>query len=151
MPLFSDRPLRVFNSRGAKMIRPAIDKEFQDFFPALTPDQYNLLQAKIVGEGCRDKLVLWKGHNVLVDGYNRLAICEANGIEYKTCEIAFNSRAEVLQWMFENQEGRRNWTASQRAMLAAKVATLRQGEHPHSGKSHHLTISEAAAKVLECC
>ena len=126
------------------MTRPAIDKEFQSYMPALTPEEYNLLQAKICSDGRCDPLVLWKGHNILLDGHNRLEICESNEIEYKTREVALNSRAEALVWIFENQCGRRNWTASQRAMLAAKVANLKPGQHAAGIK---LASTQAAAKM----
>lgn len=90
-----------------------IDEEFQHLLPMLDEETYELLTANLLEHGCRDALVLWKGHNILIDGHNRFSICNANSIPFKTVEKHFDSREEVLLWIINNQFSRRNMTPIQ--------------------------------------
>jgi len=89
-----------------------IDEEFRSLLPALDKETYALLEANIIENGCRDALVLWNG-TILIDGYNRYAICTAHDIPFKTVNREFNSRDEVLIWIISNQVSRRNLTQMQ--------------------------------------
>src|ERR1017187_4064584 len=50
--------------------------------------------------GCRDALVVWRG--LLLDGHNRLAICNRHGIPYDTTEIELPDRESAKLWIEEN-------------------------------------------------
>ena len=63
------------------MSRIVIDDEFKNLIPALLPDEYKLLEANIVRDGCREPLSVWKG--ILVDGHNRHRICTKHGIKFE--------------------------------------------------------------------
>jgi hypothetical protein len=111
-----------------------IDKEFQARIPKLKPSELSQLEASILSEGCREPLVVWardgKG-DVLVDGHNRLAICEKHGIAFKTQPMEFGSRREVVEWMLRHQLGRRNLTREAAADVIGQVYNGRKG--PHGG------------------
>jgi len=83
-----------------------IDKEFKSLLPPLDKETYTLLEKNLLEHGCRDALVTW--NNVLIDGYNRYAICTKHGIPFKTVSKEFASRNDVLIWIITNQSSRRN-------------------------------------------
>ena len=61
----------------------------------------------IQSEGVRDPIVVWKGHNTVVDGHNRLKITKELGIPCPQVERSFADEAEVKTWIIRNQLGRR--------------------------------------------
>jgi hypothetical protein len=111
---------------------PKIDPEFRSLIPLLGDDERDLLERNIIAHGCRDPLVIWKGQNILLDGHNRFAICQRRNVTYYTVEIELPDRASARVWIIRNQLGRRNLNESQRAMLAAKLATLAKGDNQHT-------------------
>ena len=96
----------------------AIDHEFEKLIPPPTEPEFAGLETAILRDGCTDPLIVWKDHGILVDGHNRKKICDQYGLEYKTSELAFDSREDVKRWIIERQFGRRNLTPFQRAELA---------------------------------
>lgn len=95
-----------------------IDAEFKALIPALSAEEYSQLEANILKDGCRDPLVLW--HDVLIDGHNRFEICKANGLAFKTVQLEFKSRDDVMDWMDANQLGRRNLKPDQFTLLLGR-------------------------------
>src|SRR5580693_6189208 len=73
-----DPPMSQSSYGGGVMI---IDQEFQKLIPALLPDEYKLLEANIVRDGCREPLSVW--NDVLVDGHNRYEICQRHSIKFE--------------------------------------------------------------------
>lgn len=98
--------------------RPLIDGEFAALIPPLQPDELAQLEANIIADGCRDPLVVWRG--TLLDGHNRLAICEHHGLPYQTVAIDLPDRAAALDWILANQLGRRNLTRDQFTVLLGR-------------------------------
>jgi hypothetical protein len=94
-----------------------VDPFFQRLIPPLTDGELSVLEASVLKDGCREPLVVWKGHNTIVDGHNRYAICEKYGLAFRTVEQEFEDRDEVVRWMCINQLGRRNLTDLARADL----------------------------------
>jgi hypothetical protein len=86
--------------------------------PELTSNEYETLEQSLINEGCRDALVLWG--DTLIDGYNRYEICQKHGIEFKTITLDFDSREDVVNWIIDNQLGRRNLTIEQKNYLIGK-------------------------------
>ena len=79
---------------------PIIDVEFQSLIPPLTQEEYAGLEASILKEGCRDALVLWK--ETLVDGHNRLAVCQKHGLPYETRTLKFSYLFRRMRTPWEN-------------------------------------------------
>ena len=111
-----------------------VDPEFKKLIPPLVPDEKDRLRANLKRDGCRDALVVWEEEGILLDGHNRLEICEEEGIEYRTATISLPDRTAAEIWILENQAGRRNLNISQKAVLAlelesryAEDAKARQG------------------------
>lgn len=123
-----------------------IDAEFKALLPALTPDEYNALQSSIMEEGCRDPIITWG--SVIIDGMNRYEICTALGCGFRTKVLDFPDRDSVKAWMIQNQFGRRNLNASQRAILAAQLASLSRGGDRQSAKMRFETSIDKAAETM---
>lgn len=98
-----------------------IDPEFRDLLPRLPIEDYQRLADDIHANGCRDKLVVWKEHNILLDGHSRHGICRTAGLPFETMELSFASRNDAMMWMFTNQLARRNLTDFQRAEIALRM------------------------------
>src|SRR2546422_453400 len=47
-----------------------IDPEFADLLPRAA-EEVARLEALLLAEGCRDPVITWKGHGLLVDGHTR--------------------------------------------------------------------------------
>lgn len=92
-----------------------IDPEFAALIPPISKEEKEMLEASLLKEGCRDRLTVWNG--ILLDGHNRLSICEANGITYNVRDIALPDRDAARLWIVENQLGRRNLCAYDRGVL----------------------------------
>ena len=104
------------------MKTPTINPAFQALIPPLQPEELAQLEANILADGCRDPLVTWKG--VLVDGHNRMAICQKHGKFFDVVEKSFRYEDEAKVWIIHNQFGRRNLTPYCRAELALKLEPL---------------------------
>ena len=98
-----------------------VDPEFAAIIPPLTEEELSALETSLVAGGCRDALVVWHDHDILLDGHNRLAICRKQGIEYRTASVALPDRASAKVWIITNQFARRNLTPYQRAELALEL------------------------------
>lgn len=101
-----------------------IDPEFKSELPGLTDEEYSALEQSILEEGCRDALVVWAGHGILVDGHHRYEICQKHGLSYQTVEREFETRAHALLWMHKNQGARRNITKYVKDLAALRMRAL---------------------------
>lgn len=99
-----------------------INEEFKNLIPPLSAEEFNQLEENILADGCRDPIVLWG--DILIDGHNRLKICEEHGYPYKTITKDFSDSDSVKLWIIQNQFGRRNLTDFQRAELALQAEPL---------------------------
>lgn len=109
-----------------------IDPEFKAEIWPLDSDRYKDLEAAIIRDGCLDPLRCWNG--LLLDGHNRLAICEQHGIPYETVEIELEDRDAALDWIDINQYSRRNTTPEQQRELIARVYRRRKKRQNDGGK-----------------
>lgn len=139
-----------------------IDREFDELCPPLSADEERLLEESILADGCLHPIVTWANHDdTILDGHNRYRICRKHDRPYKTKALRFETREEAIAWILRTQMGRRNLSESQRAMLAAKMATLCKGEHKSNAQicasqaesAENFAVSrrtvQSAAKVLE--
>jgi len=135
------------------------DPEFQALIPPLSAEEKAQLEANIVADGCRDPLVVWG--ETLIDGHNRFEICNRLGLPFKTVLMDFAGRDDAIEWIINNQFGRRNLSDYQRGVLAlrmkpiiearAKAAMIEgRNQHSPSEKSHEaspIRTDEAVAAL----
>lgn len=103
-----------------------IDEEFQRLISSLNDGERVGLKESLLAEGrCRDALMVWKGHGILLDGHHRYAICrEHPHIEYRVEYRECADREAAKAWIVENQLGRRNLNRFQRVELALQVEPI---------------------------
>lgn len=137
-----------------------IDSEFAALIPSQSDDENKALEQSLLSEGCRDALVVWKGHDILLDGHNRYAICQRHNIPFRTLEREFETREDVIIWICQNQLARRNITTYTRSKLALKMkdvfeaqAKAKQSEAGKTKVSQNsdeaLRTDEAVAEIAE--
>jgi ParB-like chromosome segregation protein Spo0J len=100
-----------------------IDKEFESLIPPLSSDEFQQLEENVRKEGIRDPLVVWdgpEGYGILLDGHNRYKIANKYNIPYATKRMHFSDRGKAMEWMIDNQLGRRNLHVLDREALMNK-------------------------------
>ncbi len=96
-----------------------VNEELKAYIDPLTPEECESLERSILTEGCRDALVL-RGE-VLIDGHNRFAICQAHGLPFQTTQSTlFKSLEDVHLWMIDQHLGRRSVSDFQRGVLVLR-------------------------------
>ncbi len=105
----------MFRRIGEKPV--CVDPELQAIIPPLLPEEKKQLEDNLAEYGCLDPLKVWTENLVIIDGHNRHEICERRGWSYQVEYISFDSRDEVIDWMIDNQLGRRNLTREQQKYL----------------------------------
>lgn len=102
-----------------------IDPELESFLPPLVSDERKELKAQIERDGFTDPLIVWQNHGDVIDGHNRYRIWQELGSDPdkapEIIEKKFADKAAVMEWMYKRQDGRRNWTAAQKTMVALKM------------------------------
>ena len=101
-----------------------VDPEFSTLIHPMTKEEFEELERSILEDGCRDAIVVWEGHNIIVDGHTRYGICRTHGIPFDTRELPFESRDEATEWIIRNQMGRRNISPFHRAELVSALKGL---------------------------
>ena len=119
----------------------AIDNEFRDLVTPLTREEYSQLETNILAEGCRHPLVVWAG--VIIDGHNRYRICKEHGLPFEVEEIDFADRRQAINWIIDNQLGRRNLAPWQMSILRGK----RYNAEKQQGARTDLTFPQFGEKL----
>lgn len=111
-----------------------INSKFKSLIPPLSAEEYQQLEKNIIADGCRDPLVVWNG--TLVDGHNRYEICSSHGVSYEYVEADFESEDEAIDWIIDNQLGRRNLSPDQASILRGKQYNRLKGGRGGDRKSN---------------
>lgn len=98
--------------------RPTIDPEFKAAMFPISEEEFSQLEENILTHGCLDPVKTWRG--LLVDGHNRIQICDHYGISCDVVELDLPDRATALEWIDKNQLGRRNLTPDQMRLLRGR-------------------------------
>lgn len=135
---------------SAAMKKIKIDPEFRDYMPVVEGDD---LEELIVRDGCRDPIILWEGHDILVDGHRRHAICEKHGLGFKVVEEFFASREDVLNFIDELACARRNLSPEEFSLRRGRIYNrLKQnqgGDRRSSPQNEDLKKSEKSRENSE--
>lgn len=94
-----------------------------EIFPPMSDDEFQRLVADIRDHGQRDPIVVHQ--SAVIDGRNRFLACQRLGIEPKSVE--WDGVGTIEAFVVSKNLHRRHLNESQRAMIAARLATLRQG------------------------
>lgn len=99
---------------------PTILPELAELLPPLSDEQLSLLEADILQNGCYAPIIVNEELEV-VDGHNRLSICEKHGLPYRMAVFAFEDMLEAKQWALDTQKGRRNLEPWELGKIALKL------------------------------
>jgi hypothetical protein len=95
-----------------------------NIFPLLEGDEFDQLAESIrASDGPREQIVVYEG--MILDGRNRARACERLGIEPMVSPYRGD---DPVAFVIDKNIRRRHLDESQRGMVAAKLATMRQGE-----------------------
>jgi hypothetical protein len=99
-----------------------IDPEVSSLLVPLTTEELDGLEKQILDGLHVDAGVVGvvEGESILADGHNRRSICLTHGIAFPTRMKTFKSRADLIQWVIDNQFGRRNLTEEWKAFYRGK-------------------------------
>lgn len=113
-----------------------------DIFPLLESDELESLADDIKQNGLQNDIVLFEGK--ILDGRNRYIACELVGVEPRFSEY---SDSDPISCVVSLNLKRRHLDESQKAMVAARIATMRQGERTDlelSAERRKVSQSESA-------
>ena len=97
-----------------------INEKFKKHLFPLSTSELETLENNILLEGIKDPITTWNGF--IIDGHNRYSIAVKHNLPYKLHTLdSFNSEEEVLEWMDNNQLGRRNLTDFQRDIIVGRL------------------------------
>jgi hypothetical protein len=95
-----------------------------ELFPRIDGDEFKELVASIKANGLRDPIIVH--HGMVLDGRNRQLACQAAGVR---CDYQpLPEGQDPLTFVIDKNLNRRHLTISQRAMVAAKLANLKDGQ-----------------------
>jgi N6-adenosine-specific RNA methylase IME4/ParB-like chromosome segregation protein Spo0J len=121
-----------------------------DIFPAMEGPAFEALVADIKEHGVREPLVIFEDQ--VVDGRNRYRAAKAAGITITDKNIRYfdpQKDGAPLAFVISKNLQRRHLDESQRAMVAAKIATMKRGNFSKSANLPVLAVAQtAAAKLL---
>jgi DNA modification methylase len=106
----------------ASLLKPmqnlSINPELKALIPPLTSEEFAQLEANVCQEGIREPIITWQG--TIVDGHNRYELAQMYDLPFKVKEMQFSTMEDCMDWMINNQLGRRNVTEPQKAYLIGK-------------------------------
>lgn len=112
-----------------------------ELFPPMSDDEFGRLIADIRDHGQRDPIVVHQ--NAVIDGRNRFLACQRLGIEPKAIE--WDGVGTIEAFVVSKNLHRRHLNESQRAMIAAKLATLRHGSNQYRQEDASIAASSPNA------
>jgi hypothetical protein len=129
--------------------RIIIDPQLRELIPPLRDEERQALEENIRRDGCRDPLVVWRGHDILLDGHHRYEICQQHGIDFAVTEVELADREAAADWIDANQLGRRNLTPDQAALLRGRrynrLKKPRGGDRRSKGQNAPLNVASRLA------
>jgi phage N-6-adenine-methyltransferase len=127
-----------------------IDPELANLCPPLSPEEYATLEESILDEGCRDALVVWAGHDILLDGHNRKRICDEYGLSHSIIAIELPDRDAAIDWILRNQLGRRNLHPDAASLMRGRLYNMQKRDvgRPRQLDQSDPIIPESTAERL---
>lgn len=116
-----------------------------DLFPLIEGKEFDELVNSIKENGQHDPVVMFD--NMILDGRNRYRACLVAKVEPKF--EAFTGK-DPIAFVMDHNIHRRHLNESQRALIAAKLATMKLGENQHRREGVEIsTPSVPAARAAE--
>jgi ParB-like chromosome segregation protein Spo0J len=110
-------------------------------FPPMAEEEFARLKADIATHGQLEPI--WTHRGRVIDGRHRLRACRELGLEPVIRE--YDGDGTVLDFVIAKNLHRRHLSANQRALVAAKLASLSRGRPSKTARKQAVTQSDAAA------
>jgi hypothetical protein len=91
---------------------------------------------------------IWIYQGQILDGRNRYKACREVGVEIATIDFDPETHGDPTDWVIAKDLKRRHLNESQRAMVAAKLANMQQGNFSKAANLPVSPVSKAAANLL---
>jgi DNA modification methylase len=117
-----------------------VNEEFKKLIPPLSKEEYEQLETNCLNEGIREAILTWNG--VIIDGHNRYEIAKRWNLDFQTKSKNFKNEDDVILWMIDNQNGRRNLTDGWKYKLQQrkKEILLEKGKKTQGTRTDILSI-----------
>ena len=116
-----------------------------ELFPLIEGDELKELVASIKANGLRDPIIVH--HGMVLDGRNRQRACQAAGVD---CDYQpLPAGQDPLTFVIDKNLNRRHLTNSQRAMVAAKLVNLKDGQTKAGASIEAPASQDDAAEKLK--
>ncbi len=115
-----------------------------ELLPPMAEDVFQDFKADVATHGQKDPATIWQGK--LIDGRHRARACKELGLKLIVTELADDQ--DPLQYSLSRNLYRRHLTPSERAVIAAKMATMKRGRPSEENGSIDLLSAEKAASML---
>lgn len=129
---------------------PTVLPELAELLPPLTDEQLSSLEADILNNGCYSP-VITNEDLVVIDGHNRMDICEEHGIPYRIAVFHFEDMLEAKQWALDTQKSRRNldkWELGQIALKLKQDIEARAKANMSSGGGDKVSEDARAGSAI---
>lgn len=119
--------------------------EAAELFPMLEGEEYERLKADIKEHGVQADMIFYDGK--LIDGRNRYRACMELGInpDHYSGELDVDLIDDPVALVLSLNLHRRHLSTSQRAMIAGKIAKLRDGRPPKEETAQNCAVSKTEA------
>jgi hypothetical protein len=129
-----------------------IDDVFAAMIPPLSIDERTELERSLVEHGgARDPLIAWfrdvESPLVLLDGHNRMEICNRLQLPYRVKAIELSGRDAAMKWMQQNQLGRRNLSRQDFTLMLGRLYNQTKRPLDRSKKSPRVSTAEKFAEA----
>lgn len=115
-----------------------------EVLPLLEGEEFSILVEDIRANGLENPVVIYEGK--ILDGRNRFRACQEIGIQPSLKE--FNGSGDPINYVLSMNVHRRHLSTSQRAYIAAQLATLKDGQNRSSANLRTSISQPEAAKLL---
>lgn len=117
--------------------------EVTGFFPPMSAPEFEQFKQDIERHGLREPITIFEGK--IVDGAHRDRACRELGIEPRFVE--WSGEGSLLDFVLGRNLHRRHLTESQRAMVAARIANLKEGRPAQTASKEAVSEAEAATRL----
>jgi hypothetical protein len=116
-----------------------------EIFPIMGDKEFAEFKKDVETYGVKEFGTLYRG--AVLDGRNRYKACQELGIEMTFCEIDEDENFDPIAYVLSHNLHRRHLNAGQRADVADKIATMRQGTRTDIGSKDTKSITDAAEQM----
>jgi len=106
-----------------------VNPVFQRLIPKQSKGERQGLEASIRVDGCLDPLVIWKGHNIVLDGHTRREFCILYHKQVKIRYIELANEEEAIAYILGLQQQRRNLTLVAMSYLRGTDYNAQKKQH----------------------